>query len=201
MTESNKTNKSGESVASKPKMTLRPFRQDELHYYVDWMRDPKVLGHYVEPEDWTLAKLQDDFAKDQWQSPRLRRWMIVDENSGQDSSQDSKILGFAHCWEFDPYEKHVEFGRILLPDYRGKGLGVPLLCTILDKICQETEAHRMQSMTACDNIAVVRNWKAIGLTLDARLKEYMTLHGQFTDCWLGSILRPEWLKRRESLKL
>ncbi len=169
---------------------LRPFRQEELHLYAQWMKDPLVLGPFVQPEHLTLEELEDDFAKDGWQSRRLRRWLLVFE--------DQEIMGFAHCWEFDPYEKHVEFGRIQLPAFRGRGLGTPVAQALLDVICAETEAHRIQSMTACGNIPVQRIWQNLGLTVDARLKEYMTLHGEYVDCFVASILRREWLQQRVS---
>jgi RimJ/RimL family protein N-acetyltransferase len=166
------------------KMTMRPFTRDEVALYSQWMRLPEVLGPYVESEHKTLEELQQDFDIDGWRSNRMRRWLLVD--------QHDQPMGFGHCWEFDPFETHVEFGRILLPQYRGKKLGPRFLKLLLDHVFDETRAHRAQSVTSCDNIAVQRNWHALGLTVEARLREYMMLNGRYVDCFLCSVLRREW---------
>ncbi|MBX9689289.1 MAG: GNAT family N-acetyltransferase [Candidatus Obscuribacterales bacterium] len=166
-------------------MRLRPFQRDELKYYDLWMASAEVCGPYVELEKHTLEELQADFDIDKWQSNRLRRWLLFNE-------LDGALMGFAHAWEFEKYESHQEFGRILLPEYRGKGLGLPMLRLILDTIFDETKVDRLQTMTACDNEAVLKCWKNAGIRIEGRLREYMTLRGRYVDVFLGGILRKEW---------
>lgn len=172
-------------VQEKKKLRLRPFERKEVALYSEWMHTPEVLGPFVEPEHKTLAELEEDFDQEGWQSNRMRFWILTDDNG--------VVMGFAHCWEFDPYETHVEFGRILLPQFRGKGLGAPFLSLVLDHVFAETSAHRAQSVTSCDNIAVQRNWQALGIETEARLREFMTLNGRYVDCFLCSVLRREWI--------
>ncbi len=175
------------TVQNNQKLLLRPFERSEVSLYDDWMHMPDVLGPWVEAEHKTLAELQDDFDKDGWRTNRMRRWLLLGD--------DATVMGFAHCWEFDPYETHVEFGRILLPEFRGKGLGAPFLSLVLDHVFAETDCHRAQSVTSIENIAVQRNWEALGIAIEARLREYMTLHGRYVDCFLCSVLRREWVGR------
>lgn len=165
-------------------MQLRAFRREELIFYKNWMSSAEVCGPYVELENHTLEELQKDFDIDQWQSNRLRRWLVVDEND--------TLMGFAHAWAFEKYETHQEFGRILLPQFRGQGLGIPMLRVILDTIFRETTVDRLQTMTACENEAVLKCWKAVGIAVEGRLREYMTLKGKYVDVYLGGILRREW---------
>ncbi|MBX9692207.1 MAG: GNAT family N-acetyltransferase, partial [Cyanobacteria bacterium] len=87
-------------------MILRPFQRDEVHLYNEWLNDTEVLGPYVEPDHHSQDELLDDFDRDGWRTDRLRRWLVISKETGD-------IMGFGHCWEFDPYETHVEFGRIL----------------------------------------------------------------------------------------
>lgn len=165
-------------------MSLRPFKREELKFYDEWMSSPEVCGPYVETEKHTIEELQEDFDKDNWQSNRLRRWLVVDQND--------QLMGFAHAWEFEKYETHQEFGRILLPQFRGRGLGIPMLRVILDTVWRETDVTRLQTMTACENEAVLKCWKAVGVQVEGRLREYMTLRGTLVDVFLGGILRHEW---------
>lgn len=169
---------------SQIKMHLRPFKREELHFYDEWMSSAEVCGPYVELEKHTLAELEEDYDKDNWQSNRLRRWLVVDQND--------TLMGFAHAWEFEKYETHQEFGRILLPQFRGQGLGVEMLRVILNTVFRETTVSRLQTMTACQNEAVLACWKKVGVQIEGRLREYMTLRGNLVDVYLGGILRREW---------
>lgn len=176
---------------SKAQLVLRPFKRDEVSLYNSWMHDREVLGPYVEAEHKTLEELLKDFDIDEWRTTRMRRWILL--------GSDGTAMGFAHCWEFDPYETHVEFGRILLPQFRGKGLGPPFLSLVLDHVFAETQCHRAQSVTSCQNMRVQRNWEAVGIATEAKLREYMTLNGQYVDCFLCSVLRREWVGRNTNL--
>jgi RimJ/RimL family protein N-acetyltransferase len=171
---------------AKKQLLLRAFTRNQVELYSQWMRDPQVLGSYVESEHGSLEEILADFDKDGWQTNRMRRWILL--------GTDGTVMGFAHCWEFDPFETHVEFGRILLPQFRGKGLGAPFLGLVLDHVFAETQAHRAQSVTSTENVAVQRNWEKLGLSIEARLREYMMLNGRYVDCFLCAVLRKEWIK-------
>jgi RimJ/RimL family protein N-acetyltransferase len=163
---------------------LRPFQRDEVSLYHQWMGDPAIVGQHVETEQNPLKTLLVDYDLDQWQSDRLHRWLITDA--------EGIIMGFAHCWQFDHYEAHVEFGRVLLPAYQGRGIGTLVLQELLRLIFEETDCSRAQSISACANESAVRSCEKVGFTREARLREYMTLYGRMVDCYLCSILRHEW---------
>jgi RimJ/RimL family protein N-acetyltransferase len=163
---------------------LRPFERSEVTLYHEWMADKQLVGPFVEVESEPLDELLNDYDTDRWQSDRLHRWLIEDETG--------TIMGFAHCWQFDKYEPHVEFGRVLLPEYQGKGIGTEVLRVLLQLIFETTTCNRAQTISACDNTAAVRTWEKAGLTIEGRLRGFMTLNGQMTDCYLGSMLRCEW---------
>lgn len=164
---------------------LRPFEREEVELYRQWMSSPEIVGSYVELEHESSQSLLVEFGQDGWQSNRLRRWLII----GQDS-HDEQVMGFAHCWECDRYESHIELGLILLPQYRGRGLGTSVLSLIVTKVFSETRANRLQCITSCDNKAMLRCLEKAEFVIEGRLREYMTLAGRPVDCYLASILRP-----------
>jgi len=163
---------------------LRPFEREDVPLYYDWNRDSEVLGAYVEPDHRTLDELLADFDIDGWRTNRMRCWIIL--------GQDETVMGYGHAWEFDPFETHVEFGRILLPAFRGKGFGPDLLHMLIDQVFKDTNAHRAQSVTSCQNMPVQKNWGRLGLQPEARLRDYMRLNQKYVDCFLFCVLRPEW---------
>ena len=171
-------------------MNLEPFQKKHLQLYYDWMRDPHVLGPYVAPDKRSLDELIRDFEVDQWTTDRARAWLLKGENE--------EIMGYADAWLFDRFESHIEFGRILLPEFRRKGFGKAFLHLVIDKVFDETSAHRVQSITSSSNIAIKKNWAALNFEPEAKLKEYMKLEEGYVDCFLFSVLRPEWRKMHGS---
>ena len=74
---------------------LKPFERDDVHLYFDWNRDPAVLGAFVEPDHRSLEELLRDFDIDGWRTNRMRCWLII--------AEDKTVMGYGHCWEFDPF--------------------------------------------------------------------------------------------------
>lgn len=163
---------------------LRKFQKSDVKLYRDWMNDPIVLGAFVQPDDRPLSEMEESFESNGWQGPDEWFFMYVGD--------DDTRLGYAHWWKCDRYESHIEFGRVLVPPYRGTGIGSRFLETIVDKIFTCTDSYRIQAITACENKAVLKQWKNVGIKEEGTLREFMTIGDQRLDCKLGSILRNEW---------
>jgi RimJ/RimL family protein N-acetyltransferase len=167
------------------KLSLRPIRPEDVELVFDWVNSPTVLGEFVSVDEFSKemlvnfahnnGKLGDDFF-----------WVLVDAEVNR--------IGYAHAWPCDRYEDHMEFGRVLLPEYRGKGLGVSFLYKILEKIFSNTNADRVQAITASHNTAVLKNWQKSGIVVEGEMRDFMTLHDQKVNAFLGSMLRSEFQK-------
>jgi RimJ/RimL family protein N-acetyltransferase len=168
---------------------LRPFTRDEVKLYLQWITDLNVVGDYVEIEEHTLADLLSEYDRTKWLGGDAT-YMIY-ENSNKE------ILGYAHWWKCDRYESHLEFGRVLLPEYRGHGLGTTFLREIIDTVFRTRDTLRLQSIAVVDHRVVLDQWSKVGIKIEGRLREFMTLRGMYVDCYIGSILRKEWKKYRK----
>jgi RimJ/RimL family protein N-acetyltransferase len=168
---------------------LRAFKKEEVHLYKEWVSSREIMGPYVNLEKLSLRSLFDEFGKGQWQNNEISRWLFCHKRD----EGIEEVLGFGHAWRFDRYEKHMEFGRVLLPAFRGKGIGSYLLWSLLNRIFDHfPETDRLQAITACSNRACLRTWEKLGVQTEGRLRHFMTLEEQHVDCYLGSILRNEW---------
>ena len=165
---------------------LRTFEKSDVRVYRDWMNNPEVLGSYVQPDTRPLVEMEKEFESTGWQGPEEWFFMYVKE--------DGTRLGYAHWWHCDRYENHIEFGRILVPPFRGKGLGTVFLKTIVDKIFSSTDSNRVQAITASSNAPVLKQWASVNIQEEGTLRQFMTVGNQLYDCKLGSILRDEWRK-------
>lgn len=163
---------------------LRPFTRNEVELYHDWLADQSVLGPFVETEHTSLEELLERFDLTGWDNPQ-ETYRIYESMSGDK-------LGYAHWWKCDKYEPHIEFGRVLLPPYRGKGLGTGFLLDILETIFAGCDTDRIQAITAVDNQVVLHQWQQVGIQVEGTLRQFMTLRGAHVDCKIGSILRDEW---------
>ena len=164
--------------------SLRPFRREDVELYFTWMNDKNVLGDFVEREHDSLDTLLARFDETQFFGPE--EWFYIWEG------EDGSPMGFAHWWKCDKFEEHLEFGRILVPPYRGKGLGTEFLRQIVEKIFSTTSTNRVQAITACGNDVVLRQWARVGIQKEGVLRSFMTVKDTVVDCCIGSILREEW---------
>ncbi|OQW51903.1 MAG: hypothetical protein A4S09_09555 [Proteobacteria bacterium SG_bin7] len=168
----------------KSKVTLRPFRVEEVHLYHQWMTDKNITGQYVRGEASSLSELITDFKKTHWQTQALSRWIC------EDKSQN--IIGVAQAWKFDLYEDHMEVGRVLLPKFRGAGLGTDLMLELFNHVFTKYSTGRIQAITPCDNLVTLRTWEKCGMVVEGRLRYFISVGDKKLDCFVGSILKSEW---------
>lgn len=174
---------------------LRPFLKKEVRLYKNWIEDPLVVGPHLSVENISLETLLKDFQKNRWQNNEISRWLLC----RKDREGYEKLLGFGHAWQFDRYETHMEFGRIILPPYRSKGIGTPLLKLLIDQVFRQfPETLRLQAITGCSNIACLRTWEKARIQIEGKLRKFMTLKEEQVDCYIGSILRKEWKRDDET---
>lgn len=169
--------------------TFRPFKQEEVHLYQEWMSDKSIVGPCVNVEEQSIDVLLEEYRRTQWQNDEISRWLFCQK--APDGTE--AILGFGHAWQFDRCENHMELGRILLPEFRGQGIGTQMLALLITLLFKQYPAtKRLQAITACSNVACLGTWKKNGLTVEGILRKYMTVDSQHVDCNLGSLLRSEW---------
>lgn len=159
--------------------------KDDVVLFQKWMSEAVFWGEHLATHDIPLEYLMSDYEATQgWQSNEMYRWLVM--------NQEQKPVGFVHCWKFDKFENHFEFGRVIHPSFRGKGYGLISLQLVLDKIFTITPAHRAQAITTVDNTANLKCWEKLGITVEGRLRQYSMIEGVARDCFLGSKLKSEW---------
>lgn len=164
---------------------LKSMTREDVMLFQKWISESVFWGEHLATHAIPLEHLLSDFDATQgWQSDEMYRWLVMNEKN--------EAVGFVHCWKFDKFENHFEFGRVIHPTYRGKGYGLISLHLVIEKIFTITSAHRAQAITTVDNTANLKCWEKLGIQVEGRLRQYSMIEGVPRDCFLGSMLKSDW---------
>lgn len=165
---------------------LRPVEESDLEVCRQIDTDPGV----TRPFNW--PGFHDHRA-------HQRRWE-EDGYLGGDScmlavaAPDDTCAGFvtwAPARAMGPSGGCIEFGIVLLPKYRGKGLGYAAQRLLAEHLFATTFAHRLQASTDVDNIAERRALERAGFQLEGTLRGASFVEGHWRDDVLYSKLRED----------
>ena len=104
----------------------------------------------------------------------------------------SSPIGKVSFFDWNPRNRSVEFGYLLDPAWRGKGLGQAMVRLAVEVRFRTTDVHKIYAQTASFNLPSVKILDCLGFHRDAVLRDHHELDGVFYDDLIYSILRPEW---------
>ena len=171
------------------KVSLRPFREQDMPFLERLGSDPSVTGRYV----W--AGFRD---------PRIRRrrwekdgYVGADSTAlavvGEDPESGlESVIGIA-SWEAKdrggPPGGCYEIGLALLPEHRGHGIGTVAHQVIVRHLFGCTLAHRLEAQTDVDNIAEQHALERAGFRREGVLRGARFREGAWRDMLIYGLLR------------
>jgi ribosomal-protein-alanine N-acetyltransferase len=162
---------------------LRPVVEDDLAMLARFAVEPDLVGL-----DWNgfrdAAAPTRRFAIDGYLSANDGQLMI-EIDSGE-------AVGFVD-WRAGMFvrERHWEIGIVLLPEWRGRGIGSRAQILICDYLFSHTPVQRIQAATHPENIAEQKALEKAGFQLDGVIRAAEFRDGQWRDGWLYSRLRTD----------
>ena len=125
------------------------------------------------------------------QVAKFQRELIAENGAVYYAIQNEKVVGWCDLFpEKNPRFSHRgSIGMGLLPAFRGKGLGLKLLESVLAHAkgngLEKAELHVYTS-----NLTAIALYKKCGFVEEGLLKKYRKLDGQYFDClMMGKFLR------------
>jgi ribosomal-protein-alanine N-acetyltransferase len=106
----------------------------------------------------------------------------ADGTAGMVSWVAGKYSGYAGYWEI---------GIVLLPEFRGRGIGWRAQALLADYLFTHTPAQRIQAGTQPENIAEQKALVKAGFQLEGRVRAAEFRAGQWRDGMLYSRLRDD----------
>jgi phage shock protein PspC (stress-responsive transcriptional regulator)/RimJ/RimL family protein N-acetyltransferase len=160
---------------------LRPVRESDLDMFRRFCIEPFLIGL-----DWAGFRDAQEparrFARDGYLDPDDGRLMVevVDEQvaAGMVSYRAGLYSGMAKYWEI---------GIVLLPEWRGRGIGWRAQAMLCDYLFSHSPAQRIQAGTHAENIAEQKSLEKAGFRLEGVVRACEFRAGQWRD---GYLLQP-----------
>jgi ribosomal-protein-alanine N-acetyltransferase len=161
-------------------VNLRIMEKEDLPLLQEWMNNPKFMGEYIPPTQWSRIELE----KGMEASPFELKVFMIEKKDG------SKIGYMSHYNSYLGYGKLLEIGYALLPSERGKGYCTEAAQLMVDYLFLSMDVSRVQATISIKNKASERVLEKAGFTREGTIRK--TSRGARRDAYLYSILREEW---------
>lgn len=103
-----------------------------------------------------------------------------------------KPVGKMSFFDFNSRNRSAEFGYMVDPAQRGRGIATKMLRLGLQKIFRDENLNKLYCQTAEFNIPSIRLLKKTGFHLDGTLREHHELDGKLYSDLVFSILKSEF---------
>ncbi len=163
---------------------LRPVAEDDLAMLRRFAVEPGLIGL-----DW--AGFQDAaaparrFAEDGYLGDRSGGLIV------QVEPPDAPVGYLSYLQRESGRAPYWEIGIVLLPEWRGRGLGWRAQALLCDYLFNHTPAQRIQAGTHPENAAEQRSLEKAGFQLEGVLRSCEFRAGAWRDGWLYSRLRDD----------
>lgn len=164
-------------------MTLRPVGEDDLAMFRRVATEPGLVG-----SDWRGFRdtqvIARRYAQDGYLGADDGRFMV---------DVDGVSVGFV-SWKFDAYSgmaRYAEIGIVLLPEWRGLGIGWRAQASLCDYLFEHTPVHRIQAGTQPENVAEQKSLVKAGFQLEGVVRACEFRAGEYRDGYLYSRLRTD----------
>lgn len=172
---------------SEPAVRLRPVMEDDLEMFRRFATEPYLIGL-----DWAGFRDAQEparrFAGDGFLGGDDRRLVV-----GVDGEPERAAAGFVgwRTVSFVPSAPLFEIGIVLLPQWRGRGIGWRAQAMLCDYLFHHTPVQRIQAGTQPENVAEQRSLEKAGFRLEGVTRSIEFRAGQWRDGWLYSRLRDD----------
>jgi RimJ/RimL family protein N-acetyltransferase len=171
------------------RLTLRPFRAEDLPAFVAYRRAPEVARYQSWDTTYSMADARRFLAaQEQVVFGQPGEWVqlaAVDSGGG-------KLYGDCAVRVAADQPATAELGVTLAPEHQGRGLASEALAAVIGRLFEEHDMHRIYAETDDRNAGVHRLFERLGFRCEARLVEADWFKGEWTTLRVYAILRSEW---------
>ncbi|MBA5603759.1 GNAT family N-acetyltransferase [Duganella sp. FT3S] len=168
--------------------TVRHLLTADLNTFIALVNDLPSRGDYFSSQFKSPETMRKEFMQSGFASEDSELFVIED--------QAHHIVGvLTHFKARTPTMREIGY-RLFDQTLAGRGY-VTEACTLLvDHLFKTSQFHRLEVLTAPDNLASVRVAEKCGFTAEGTLRQSFFINGSFCDVTVYSLLRPEWEARR-----
>jgi RimJ/RimL family protein N-acetyltransferase len=171
------------------RLTLRPFRAEDLPDFVRYRSDPDVARYQSWDSAYSMADAERFLASQQGlELGRPGAWLqlaAVDRATGV-------LRGDCAVRVATDQPATAEVGVTLAPGSQGSGLASEALAAVIAHLFEQHGIHRVYAEADDRNPAVHRLLERLGFRCEARLVEADWFKGAWSTLRVYAILRREW---------
>jgi RimJ/RimL family protein N-acetyltransferase len=170
------------------RLTLRPFRPEDLMAFAAYRREPEVARYQSWDTTFSTADAERFLGEQQGlafgQAGPWVQLAAIDRASGE-------LVGDCAV-RVDAGQPTAELGVTLAPDQQGRGLASEALTAVIGRLFAEHGIHRIYAETDDRNLGVHRLFERLGFRCEARLVEADWFKDEWTTLRIYAVLRREW---------
>ena len=171
------------------RLTLRPFRADDLREFVAYRSDPEVARYQSWDGTYSMADAEQFLASQQGVAfGRLGAWLQL----AAVSRVSGALCGDCAVRVTTDQPETAEIGITLARASQRSGLASEALAAIMEKLFEEYGIHRIYAEADDRNLAVHRLLERLAFRCEARLLEADWFKGEWSTLRIYAILRREW---------
>ncbi len=184
---------SAHSKLESPRLVLRALNLEDADFIFKEWSDPAVI-YYMRDEEPLKSRHQAEEYLRQLQTPEA---MITTKWWGIENKADGHLIGTCGYFKWDKRHHRAEIGYDLCPDCWGLGLMPEALQILIRYGFEEMDLNRIEATTHTENQRSQHVLEKLGFQREGLLREYYCRDGIYNDQVQFSLLRREWLLKRQ----
>ena len=174
-----------------PQVSLRPAAPRDADLLRQWRAEPSVR-RFQPLNELPTAQLRADVASQRIADlyrGRGEKFQWIVQVDGQPAGWVTLVVS---NWEHGL----AEVGYALSTPFQSRGVMTEALAILLEDLFQNTLLERVEARCAVENVGSQRVLEKSGFEREGRLRAYFKLRGRRVDNYLYSLLRDDYLARR-----
>jgi RimJ/RimL family protein N-acetyltransferase len=162
-------------------LRLRPIRADEVAAVHAFHHDPAVAGF-----NWVGFRSDSHLAREHAENGFLGEEIgrLLIEADGAAAGMVTYRRG-----RYGVQGEYYEIGIVLLPDFRGRGIGWRAQAMLVTYLFEHLPVQRIQAITQAENVAEQKALLKAGFQFEGTIRAAEFRAGEWRDCQLYSRLR------------
>ena len=164
--------------------TVRHLLTADLNTFIALVNDLPSRGDYFSTHFKSPETMRKEFMQNGFVTEDSELFVIEDGLH--------HIVGvITHFKSRTPVSREIGY-RLFEPALAGRGYTTEAVRLLVDYLFNVHQFHRLELLTAPDNIASVRVAQKCGFSAEGTLRQAFFIRGHYCDVAMYSLLRPEW---------
>jgi RimJ/RimL family protein N-acetyltransferase len=180
------------------RIRLRAAEKEDIPNFLRWINDPEVT------EDLVLIEPMSHYEEEIWFDSMMQRpvheHLYLIEVKDHESGSDFIHIGNCSFLDIDWRNRSAEVGIMIgEKSYWNQGYGTEVMELLLEHGFDTLNLHRIGLRVFSKNKRAIRAYEKAGFIYEGMLRQGNYQHGLYYDVHLMSVLKDEWVAKKQDL--